>query len=390
MSSFEWPPSGSGSAAGVSSLNSLTGAVILAAGSGISLTPSGNTITVASTASALTFSDSLVNTSGTVTLVGDTASPSASQYYGTNSGSTLGYYNLPSPGTGTVTSVALSTPGVLYTVSGSPITTSGTLTLTLNTQTANTVFAGPTTGSAATPTFRALVNADVSTLTVANISGTTNSTLTTLSSLSLPYSQLSGSVPTWNQNTTGTAANITASTNSTLTTLSSLSLPYSQLSGSVPTWNQNTTGTAANVTATSNSTLTTISTLVSIGTITTGVWQGSVIAPAYLSLLRTINAQTGTTYTFALADGSGAGGNPLVTFGNSGATTVTVPTNASVAFPVGTQIDCIQQGAGAVTFAAAGGVTLNSNGGLVIGAQYVGVSLIQTAANTWTVIGYLT
>ena len=57
-----------------------------------------------------------------------------------------------------------------------------------------------------------------------------------------------GNIPTWNQNTTGTAANITATTNSTLTTLSSLSLPYSQLSGTVPTWNQSTTGNAATVT----------------------------------------------------------------------------------------------------------------------------------------------
>lgn len=62
---------------------------------------------------------------------------------------------------GTVTSVGLSTPGVLYTVSGSPVTTSGTITLTLNTQTANTIFAGPASGGAATPTFRAIVNADL-------------------------------------------------------------------------------------------------------------------------------------------------------------------------------------------------------------------------------------
>ena len=59
-----------------------------------------------------------------------------------------------------------------------------------------------------------------------------------------------GNIPTWNQNTTGTAANITATTNSTLTTLSSLSLPYSQLSGTVPTWNQNTTGNAATASST--------------------------------------------------------------------------------------------------------------------------------------------
>lgn len=51
MASFEWPPvTGSGSS-GVSSVNTLTGAVVLAAGSNITLTPSGNTITIASSGS---------------------------------------------------------------------------------------------------------------------------------------------------------------------------------------------------------------------------------------------------------------------------------------------------------------------------------------------------
>lgn len=63
-------------------------------------------------------------------------------------------------GTGTVTSVALSVPAG-FTVSGSPVTTSGTLALGLSTQTANTVWAGPSTGSPAAPAFRALVNADL-------------------------------------------------------------------------------------------------------------------------------------------------------------------------------------------------------------------------------------
>ena len=49
---------------------------------------------------SLTASDSLVVTAGNLTLVNDSASPSASQYYGTNSGSTLGYYNLPAGATG--------------------------------------------------------------------------------------------------------------------------------------------------------------------------------------------------------------------------------------------------------------------------------------------------
>lgn len=60
---------------------------------------------------------------------------------------------------GTVFSVGLSMPGI-FTVSGSPVTSSGTLTAVLNTQAANTVLAGPTSGSLA-PTFRLLVGADL-------------------------------------------------------------------------------------------------------------------------------------------------------------------------------------------------------------------------------------
>lgn len=63
-------------------------------------------------------------------------------------------------GTGTVTSVALALPPFI-TVTGSPVTTSGTLTGTLATQTANTIFSGPNTGGPATPTFRSLVSADI-------------------------------------------------------------------------------------------------------------------------------------------------------------------------------------------------------------------------------------
>jgi hypothetical protein len=59
-----------------------------------------------------------------------------------------------------VTSVGLSLPAE-FTVTNSPVTGSGTLTGAWANQTANYVFAGPTTGSATTPTFRALVNADI-------------------------------------------------------------------------------------------------------------------------------------------------------------------------------------------------------------------------------------
>lgn len=67
-----------------------------------------------------------------------------------------------------VTSVALSLPNI-FTVSGSPVTTTGTLTGTLASQTQNTVFSAPN-GSNGTPTFRALVAADIPTLTASKIS----------------------------------------------------------------------------------------------------------------------------------------------------------------------------------------------------------------------------
>jgi hypothetical protein len=61
---------------------------------------------------------------------------------------------------GTVTSVALTVPAELS-VSGSPITSSGTLAVTKANQSANQVYAGPTSGGAAAPAFRTLVAADL-------------------------------------------------------------------------------------------------------------------------------------------------------------------------------------------------------------------------------------
>lgn len=95
-------------------------------------------------------------------------------------------------GTGTVTSVGLSAPSE-FSVSGSPVTGSGTLALSWSTQAANTVHAGPTTGSAAAPTFRSLVAADIPGLDASKIisgvlpvayggTGTSNRTLTNSSS----------------------------------------------------------------------------------------------------------------------------------------------------------------------------------------------------------------
>lgn len=72
----------------------------------------------------------------------------------------VGNTSWASAGSGTVTSVGLSLPGI-FSVSGSPVVNTGTLTATLAVQSANLIWAGPTTGVASTPTFRALVGADL-------------------------------------------------------------------------------------------------------------------------------------------------------------------------------------------------------------------------------------
>jgi hypothetical protein len=71
------------------------------------------------------------------------------------------------PGTATVRSVGLSLPPI-FSVTGSPVTTSGTLTATLASQSPNLFFASPD-GSSGAPTFRAMLAADVPTLDASKI-----------------------------------------------------------------------------------------------------------------------------------------------------------------------------------------------------------------------------
>ena len=98
------------------------------------------------------------------------------------------------------------------------------------------------------------------------------------------------------------------------------------------------------------------------------------------------NAQTGTTYTLVAGDAG-----KMVTLSNASAITLTIPTNASVAFPTNTRIDLLQYGAGQVTIAGAGGVTVNSSGSkLKLSGQYSGASLWKKATDTWVLIGDIT
>ena len=97
-----------------------------------------------------------------------------------------------------------------------------------------------------------------------------------------------------------------------------------------------------------------------------------------------LNAQTGTTYTLALTDVA-----KVITLTNASPITLTVPTNASVAFPVGTQILLYQGGAGQVTISSS--ATIRSEGSkLKISAQYGVAGLLKLATDEWVAFGNLT
>jgi hypothetical protein len=120
-----------------------------------------------------------------------------------------------SPGGGSVTSVAITGDGVIFasSISGSPISSSGTFNLltSLLTQNANRVLAGPASGGAATPTFRALVAADFP----AGV-GTVTSVALALNGSTLLSLSVSGSPVTGSGTLTGTINFVNQSANTVL------------------------------------------------------------------------------------------------------------------------------------------------------------------------------
>jgi hypothetical protein len=75
---------------------------------------------------------------------------------------------------------------------------------------------------------------------------------------------------------------------------------------------------------------------------------------------------------------------------NSGsATTFTIPTNAALAWPIGGSMDIFQTGAGEVTIAASGGVTLNGTPGFKLRTQWSSATILKRGTDSWVVYGDL-
>jgi hypothetical protein len=80
----------------------------------------------------------------------------------------------------------------------------------------------------------------------------------------------------------------------------------------------------------------------------------------------------------------------LIEIDSASATTLTIPLNSAVAFPIGTSLDILQTGTGQVTIAGDAGVTVNATPGLKLRTRWSSCTLFKRATNTWVVYGDLT
>jgi hypothetical protein len=100
------------------------------------------------------------------------------------------------------------------------------------------------------------------------------------------------------------------------------------------------------------------------------------------------DAQTGSTYTAVLNDNG-----QVITMNNGSGNTFRIPTNASVPFPIGTQINVLQIGAGQTTINAvtSGTTTIQSTGAApaapLLRARYSAATCLKAGTDLWYVFG---
>ncbi|MES2765121.1 MAG: hypothetical protein V4642_04590 [Bacteroidota bacterium] len=231
-------------------------------------------------------------------------------------------------GSGSVTSVGLSLPSI-FDVSGSPVTSTGTLTATFVTQAQNKVFAGPATGADAIPTFRLLDPLDIPNLDAGKITtgilpiarGGTNSTAVPIAG-AIVYG-------------TGTAYAFTdAGTTGQVLTSNSAGVPTWTTPSSYPT----------SFTAITNGTNTTAAMIVGSGASLTFSGTGTITANQY-----TGSGSTSTSVDLATAEVAG-----VLPIANGGTNSTATPTAGAIPYGTGT--------AYAFTAAGTAGQILTSNG----------------------------
>ena len=97
-----------------------------------------------------------------------------------------------------------------------------------------------------------------------------------------------------------------------------------------------------------------------------------------------VNAET-TNYTLVSTDR-----DQVIEVNSAGAVNVTVPTNASVPFAIGTVIEVCQTGAGLVTLLPASGVTIDNPSSLTTRIQWSTIGIRKRGTDEWVASGDLT
>jgi len=328
MSSYEWPPQGSGSGSGVSSLNSLTGAITLVAGSGITVTPSGSNITIAATGggSGTVTSVSVVSANG---LAGTVATATTTPAI-TLSTSITGILQ----GNGTAISAATTgnltdagTDGIVVTGGTGAVLGSGTSLAQHVADTTHNGYLSSTdwntfNGKQATLTIGNLTDAGTDGITITGGTGAVIGSGTSISQhvadtthagylSSTDWNTFNGKQASGSYITALTGDGTASGPGSVALTLSTVNSNVGSFGSStaIPSFTVNGKGliTAASTNVvvapagtlsgtTLNSTVVT-SSLTSVGTIATGVWQGSVIQPAYIATLNQNTTGTAANIT---------------------------------------------------------------------------------------------
>ena len=114
------------------------------------------------------------------------------------------------------------------------------------------------------------------------------------------------------------------------------------------------------------------------------------VAASYMPLNTAINTQT-SNYTLALSDAGAliVGGTSNINY------TLTIPSNASVAFPIGAQVTIVSSTSGTFTISPAASVTFlyyspTSASSVTLKGLNAGAAAVKSASNTWRIIGNLT
>lgn len=281
----------------------------------------------------------------------------------------------PTPPTG-VTSVGLSMPAAIFSVSNTPVTTTGNLTVTLIAQNAATFLAGPLTGNATAPAFRALAATD--------FNGGANASNTTVL-----YGDFVWRAPP----AAGGIGNIALTmpaifsvANSPLTANGTLAVSLANQSAGL-VWAGPSSGNAA-APSFRNIVPTDLGNAVVANTFLAGPSSGangnaSMRALAGGDMPRlTVNTQT-ANYTLVLADANVA----WIDVNSANAVVITVPSAANVSFANGVSMLLNRRGAGNLTISAQANVVVANSSSNTARAQNSTLGLFMRAPDQWVLFG---